>query len=120
MKKRPLSRFSKSKAKKGGIIESWHNGADAEIHLYSRALQKAARALVQTLEPERNPETVWDVCPIIWLYRQALELHLKALVGEGSNFLKSKTDPISLYRTHSLRWLAQIVCQGDQNSRVGE
>jgi len=33
------------------------------------------------------------------------------LVGEGSNFLKSKTDPISLYSTHSLRWLAQIVCQ---------
>ena len=32
-------------------------------------------------------------------------------MGEGSNFLKSKTDPISLYRTHSLRWLAQIVCQ---------
>jgi hypothetical protein len=111
MKKRPFSRFSKPKAKKGGIIESWHNGADAEIHLYSRALQKAARALVQTLEPERSPDTVWDVCPIIWLYRQALELHLKALVGEGSNFLKSKTDPISLYRTHSLRWLAQIVCQ---------
>jgi hypothetical protein len=51
------------------------------------------------------------VCPILWLYRQSLELHLKALVGEGSNFLKSKTDPISLYQTHSLRWLAQIVCQ---------
>jgi hypothetical protein len=51
------------------------------------------------------------VCPIILLYRQALELQLKVLVGTGSNFLKSKTDPISLYRTHSLRWLAQIVCQ---------
>src|ERR1700691_5021803 len=36
---------------------------------------------------------------------------LKALVGEGSNFLKSPTDPISLYQTHSLRWLAQIVSQ---------
>ena len=55
--------------------------------------------------------SAWNVCPIIWLYRQALELHLKALVGEGTNFLKSKTDPISLYCTHSLRWLAQIVCQ---------
>ena len=63
------------------------------------------------MEPKQSPGTAWDVCPIIWLYRQALELHLKALVGEGSNFLESKTDPISLYRTHSLRWLAQIVCQ---------
>jgi len=111
MKKRSVSRFSKPKVKNSGTVESWHNGADAEIHLYARSLQKAAKALVQTLEPERSPETLWDVCPIIWLYRQALELNLKALVGEGSNFLKSKIDPISLYRTHSLRWLAQIVCQ---------
>lgn len=45
------------------------------------------------------------------LYRQALELNLKLLVGEGSNFLKTRTDPISLSTTHSLRWLALIVCQ---------
>jgi hypothetical protein len=45
------------------------------------------------------------------LYRDALELHLKALVGEGSGFLRSRTDPISLSPTRSLRWLAQIVCQ---------
>ena len=111
MKNRSVSRFSKPKVEKSGTIESWHNGADAEIHLYARSLQRAAKSLVETVEPEQSAETVWDVCPIIWLYRQALELHLKALVGEGCNFLKSKTDPISVYRTHSLRWLAQIVCQ---------
>ena len=33
------------------------------------------------------------------------------LVGEGRNFLRSPTDPISLSTTHSLRWLAQICCQ---------
>ena len=55
--------------------------------------------------------TAWDACPIILLYRQAIELHLKALVGEGCNFLPSPTDPLTLYKTHSLRWLAQIVCQ---------
>jgi hypothetical protein len=111
MKKRFATRFSKPKAKRSATIESWHNGADAEIHLYARSLQKAAKSLVEKLTPQQSPGTAWDVCPIIWLYRQALELHLKALVGEGSNFLKSKTDPISLYRTHSLRWLTQIVCQ---------
>src|SRR5690348_1901707 len=111
MKKSPVSRFSRPKAKKSGIVESWHNGADAEIDLYARSLQKAAKSLVEKLGPQQSAGTAWDVCPIIWLYRQALELHLKALVGEGCNFLRSKTDPISLYRTHSLRWLAQIVCQ---------
>lgn len=43
--------------------------------------------------------------------RQAIELRLKAPAGEGSNFLPSPTDSITLYKTHSLRWLAQIVCQ---------
>ena len=32
-------------------------------------------------------------------------------MGEGSNFLPSPTDSITLYKTHSLRWLAQIVGQ---------
>src|SRR5205807_525664 len=48
---------------------------------------------------------------IVLLYRHSTELHLKALVAEGSNFLSSPTDPISLGRTRSLRWLAQIVWQ---------
>jgi hypothetical protein len=48
---------------------------------------------------------------VILLYRQAVELQLKSLVGEGGNFLPSPTNPITLYKTHSLRWLAQIVCQ---------
>ncbi|SPE27893.1 hypothetical protein SBA3_140006 [Candidatus Sulfopaludibacter sp. SbA3] len=111
MKKRSVSRFSRPRAKKTGVSRSWHNGADAEIHLYAQSLQKAAKSLVQTLDPERSPETAWEVCPIIWLYRQAVELHLKAVVGEGSRFLKAPADPISLSTTHSLRWLAQLVCQ---------
>jgi hypothetical protein len=92
-------------------MESWHNGGDIEIDLYARSLQKAARTLVKSLDLEPNPKTAWDACPVILLYRQALELHLKALVGEGGNFLPSPTDSITLYKTHSLRWLAQIVCQ---------
>ena len=51
------------------------------------------------------------LCHDAVLYREAIELHLKALVSEGNNFLRTKVDPISLYKTDSLRWLAQIVCQ---------
>jgi hypothetical protein len=36
---------------------------------------------------------------------------MKAVVGEGGNFLSSPIDHITLYKTHSLRWMAQIVCQ---------
>jgi len=116
-KKPPISRILKPKPRTRSALPSWHNGADPEIHLYARSLQNAAKTLVGKLEPQldhetgQSPRTDWDACPIVLLYREAIELHLKALVGEGSNFLKTRTDPISLSQTHSLRWLAQIVCQ---------
>jgi hypothetical protein len=110
-KKPPVLRLPKPKAVAQSADRSWHNGGDIEIHLYARSLHKAAKTIIETLDPEPNPKTAWDASPVILLYRQAVELHLKLLVGEGSNFLPSPTDPITLYKTHSLRWLAQIVCQ---------
>ena len=67
--------------------------------------------LVASLDLQPNPKTAWDACPVVLLYRQAVELHLKALVDEGGDFLKERTDSLTLAKTHSLRWLAQIVCQ---------
>jgi hypothetical protein len=110
-RKLPVSRFLKPRVKTRGGHETWHNGADVEIHFYARSLQRAAKALVEKLESAGRPGNDWDVCPIIALYRQALALHMKMVVGEGSNFLASPTDHITLYKTQSLRWLAQIVCQ---------
>jgi hypothetical protein len=111
MKKRPpATRFLKPRVRTRGRDKTWHNEADVEIH-YARSLQTAAKALVEKLELDRKPGNDWDVCPITLLYRQALELHIKAVVGEGGNFLASPIDHITLLKTHSLRWLAQIVCQ---------
>jgi hypothetical protein len=105
MKKRPpATRFLKPRVRTRGR-------ADVEIHFCARSLQTAAKALVEKLELDRKPGNDWDVCPITLLYRQALELHMKAVVGEGGNFLASPIDHITLLKTHSLRWLAQIVCQ---------
>jgi len=111
MKKTLTSRLSKSRGPSRIPRESWHNGGETQIYFYARSLQNAARTLVGKLELDQNARTDWDACPVVLLYRQALEIHLKSLVGEGSNFLKTRTDPISLSGTHSLRWLAQIVCQ---------
>jgi hypothetical protein len=63
------------------------------------------------LEFDGKPGNDWDVCPIIALYRQALALHMKAVVGEGGKFLASPMEHITLYKTQSPRWLTQIVCQ---------
>ena len=91
--------------------DSWHNGADIEVGLYARSLQKSAKLLLENLDRMENPKTAWDAGPILILYRQAVELQLKFLAGEGGRFLSSPTDPLTLCKTHSLRWLAQIVCQ---------
>jgi hypothetical protein len=109
MKQRPASRLSKSRPR--DQTPSWHNGSDIEIHLYARSLQNAAKTLVGKLEPDRSAGSGYDGCPVVLLYRQALELYLKLLVGEGSNFLPTPTDHLTLHKTRSLRWLAQIVCQ---------
>jgi hypothetical protein len=91
--------------------QCWHNGGDVELHLYARALRRAVKTLIVNLDLKPNPVSGWDAAPIILLYRQATELQLKELVGEGSSLLQNPTDPLTLYKTHSLRWLAQIVCQ---------
>jgi len=109
--KRTVLRLAKAKAVFQGDERFWHNGGDIEIGLYARSLHKAAKTLIATLDLKPNPKTAWDACPAILLYRQSVELYLKALIGEGSNFMSSPTDPITLCKTHSLRWLAQIVCQ---------
>jgi hypothetical protein len=89
----------------------WHNGADVEIGLYADSLQRAAKLLIQKLDQDEDAKAAWDAAPIVLLYRQAVELGLKALVGEGAVFLRTPTDHITLYKTRSLPWLAQIVCQ---------
>jgi hypothetical protein len=111
MKKPPVRQFPKPRAVAQSDDRSWHNGGDIEIGSYARSLHKAARTLIGNLDLQPNTKSAWDACPLILLYRQAIELHLKALVGEGSIFLKERTDPLSLAKTHSLRWLAQIVGQ---------
>ena len=110
-KKPPVIRFSEAKPVAQPEDRHWHNGGDIEIGLYARSLRKAAKTLIATLDREPNTMTAWDACPVVLMYREAIELHLKALVDEGGTFLKERTDSISLYKTHSLRWLAQIVGQ---------
>ena len=56
--------------------------------MYSDHFTNAAKKLIATLDLEPNPKTAWDACPVIPLYRQSVELHLKALVDQGDNFLK--------------------------------
>ena len=106
------SRFSRpAAARQSGLEESWHSDSALELHLYAQSLRAAAKSLLGRRNPNLALQSEWDAGPILLLYRQALELHLKAVVCEGRGFLKTPTDSITLSNTHSLRWLSQIVRQ---------
>jgi hypothetical protein len=116
-KKPPIIGFPAPTEIPGPDDRHWHNGGDIEIMLYARSRHRAAMKILAVLDHlHPNPATAWDACPALFLYRQALELHLKILNGEGLTFLASPTDSITLYKTHALRWLAQIACQIVRNS----
>lgn len=108
--KAPPVRFNLPEAAQS-VSDTWHNGADVEISLYIESLRKSAKVLIDNLDRSGDPTTAWDATPVVTLYRQAVELAMKMLVGDGCVFLKSPTDHITLATTHSLRWLAQIVRQ---------
>ena len=72
----------------------------------------AAKKLAGALEVGSGPFSQVEVCPVVFMYRHAIELELKAIVlGDGGNFLATKPDPLSVAKTVSLSWLAQFVCQ---------
>ena len=113
MKKKPSpSRVLASDPGPHNTVFNSHNIPGQDLFPYARSFHEAAKILAGTLQPDANPITDFDACPVVFMYRRAIELHLKALVlGDGSNFLPAKPDPLSICKTHSVPWLAQFVCQ---------
>ncbi|MGA2770763.1 MAG: hypothetical protein ABSG26_08110 [Bryobacteraceae bacterium] len=114
MKKKssPVTRLSVSNAEPHKAILNWHNVPKQDLWLYARSFHTAATKLAGMLELDSGPFTDFDAGPGVFMYRHAVELHLKALVlGEGGNFLATRPDALSVYKTHSVSWLAQFVCQ---------
>jgi len=88
------------------------NVHDQDLWLHARSFHTAAKKLAEALESDSGPFIEFAACPVVFMYRHALELHLKAIVlGEGGNFLVTKPDRLSIQKTHSVSWLAQFVVQ---------
>jgi len=84
---------------------------DQDFWLYARSFHAAAKQLAEAPEFD-SAFADFAACPVVFMYRHALELHLKALIlGNGGNFLATKPDPLSIYKTHAVSWLAQFVVQ---------
>jgi hypothetical protein len=82
-----------------------------DLFLYARSFHKAAQTLAASFQADANPFAEADVSAVVFMYRHAIELHLKAMVlGDGGNFLATKPDALSVHKTHAVSWLAQFVC----------
>src|SRR5450432_33952 len=109
MKKKP-SRSSRLLASDPGLhkaVLNWRNVPKLDLWLHARSFHTAAKKLAGALEHDSGPLTDFNACPVVFMYRHAVELHLKALVlGEGGNFLGTKPDTLSIQKTHSVSCLA--------------
>jgi hypothetical protein len=111
-KKPPISRLFASKTGPRSAVLNRRNVTPQDLFLYARSFHAAAKKLAEAFESGSSPFTDFNACPVVFMYRHALELHLKALVlGDGGNSLATKPDPLSVHKTHSVSWLTQFVCQ---------
>src|ERR1035441_4032599 len=113
MKKKPSpgSRLISNSGPHNPVVNR-HNVPAKDLFLYARSFHKAAKALAGSLQLDASPFADSDVSPVVFMYRHAVELHLKAIVlGDGGNFLATKPDALSVHKTHSVSWLAQFVVQ---------
>ena len=82
-----------------------------ELAAYGRSYHSAAQHLVKHMASThyRDP----DACPIVFLYRHAIELYLKAIIHWGNNLLKLNRKAIvahkNIFTEHRLRVLLKSV-----------
>ena len=113
MKKKPSSGSGNtvSHPVQNSQLSSSPDDPQTDLWLYARSFHAAAKELARAFNPDTTlPE--FDISPVAFVFRHALELHLKALVlAEGGNFLGTRPDGLSIQKTHSVSWLAHFVCQ---------
>ena len=89
------------------VVLNWYGDAIEKLEPYAKAYHSAARLLMQTSSEEELRDI--GACPVVFLYRMALELYLKAILISGSNILRldgaSKTAEQILKLGHNLQGL---------------
>ncbi|HYM77822.1 MAG TPA: hypothetical protein VE377_17740 [Candidatus Dormibacteraeota bacterium] len=95
--------FVPSKRIEQNTVLNWHNSPEKEFRFYGEAFWNAARKLVEGNDLDSGGLADFSACPIVYLYRHAVELFLKGLVIE-EQLLGSRTDiKTTVDRGHSLK-----------------
>lgn len=89
----------------GNIVLNFQHAANREFGSYAHAFHKAGQALFERMF-ESNGYNDLEGCPIIFLYRHALELYLKAIVLHGETILSINGETLlanrSILQRHTL------------------
>jgi len=89
----------------GNVVLNFQDAASSEFGVYARAFHTAGQALFERMFAKSSYNSL-EGCPIIFLYRHALELYLKAIVLHGEAILRMNGKTLltnrSLLQKHSL------------------
>lgn len=101
----------RAKPDRENTVLNWRNQPDQEFGLFAESFHKAAQTLVKNLDLDRGGLSDFDACPVVFLYRHALEVYIKAiLLGEGANFLYDRPSPEEILdKGHKLTVLLGLV-----------
>lgn len=105
----------------GTVVLNWHGTPQREFTYFAEAFHLVAKEAVAALkeDPQFGLEGLaiddFRAYPVVFLYRHALELYIKAVILVGSPMLrikgKAEVDPDKLLNTHSLDGLRQHIEQ---------
>jgi hypothetical protein len=89
----------------GNVVMNFQDAASSEFGVYARAFHTAGQALFERMFDKSSYNSL-EGCPIIFLYRHAFELYLKAIVLHGEVILQMNGKTLltnrSLLQKHSL------------------
>ena len=96
----------------GAVVLNWRNDPAREFTQVARAFHAVATECVAALRKNSRFGLTagedYRAYPVVFLYRHALELHLKAVLLAGSRMLSVKgQSPVKLFDTHCLDKLSK-------------
>jgi hypothetical protein len=107
-----MRRYFQSDNPDGWIVVSVSHNPIEELSVYAESYHSAGKRLVSIMK-ETLAYPDFDGYPIVFLYRHALELYLKAFVFQGAVMLRlldiNSFDTSNLFRHHNLKELFEDV-----------
>ena len=101
------------------VLNNWHDTLENELTYIAETFRVLAQKEVSRLKKNKQlclhelPIEDFRAYPIVFLYRHAIELYLKAIILVGSDMLTLKDQPKmerqQLFKTHNLDKLRQEV-----------